>query len=125
MGDTGILPIPRGALELQFRHKNLGILTSLRIGHDNSGMAPRCQLEHVLVRNEVTGESCLFDLCLLEQWTLLYTNLFFAFLFVRDKIENFAADYNSTPGGVVVAVAAVTVPPIWGANEKWDNFLTL
>ena len=55
LGDTGILPIPRGSLELQFRHKNLGILTSLRIGHDNSGMAPRCQLEHVLVRNEITG----------------------------------------------------------------------
>ena len=50
-------------------------------------------------------------------------------IFVRDKIENFAADYNSTPCGVVVAVAvaavAVAVPPIWGANEKWDNFLTL
>jgi len=52
-----------------------------------------------------------------------------ALFFVRDKIENFAADYNSTPCGVVVAVAvaavAVAVPPIWGANEKWDNFLTL
>ena len=49
-------------------------------------------------------------------------------LFVRDKIENFVADYNSTPCGVVVAVAAavaVAVPPILGANEKWDNFLTL
>ena len=50
-------------------------------------------------------------------------------LFVRDEIENFVADYNSTPCGVVVAVAAVAavaaVPPIWGANEKWDNFLTL
>ena len=49
--------------------------------------------------------------------------------FVRDKIENFVADYNSTPCGVVVAVAvaavAVAVPPILGANEKWDNFLTL
>ena len=49
---------------------------------------------------------------------------------VRDKIEDFAADYNSTPCGVVVvvvvaAVAAVAVPPISGANEKWDNFLTL
>ena len=55
---------------------------------------------------------------------------FFTSFFVRDKIENFAADYNSTPCGVVVAVAAVAavavaVPPIWGANEKWDNFLTL
>ena len=51
------------------------------------------------------------------------------FFFVRDKIENFVADYNSTPCGVVVvvvaAVAAVAVPPILGANEKWDNFLTL
>ena len=49
-------------------------------------------------------------------------------IFVRDKIENFAADYNSTPCGVVVvavAAVAVAVPPIWGANEKWDNFLTL
>jgi len=50
-----------------------------------------------------------------------------SFFFVRDKIVNFVADYNSTPCGVVVAVAAVAVavPPILGANEKWDNFLTL
>ena len=45
-------------------------------------------------------------------------------LFVRDIIENFVADYNAAPCGVV-AVAVVVVPPILGANEKWDNFLTL
>ncbi|XP_021923906.1 DENN domain-containing protein 5A isoform X4 [Zootermopsis nevadensis] len=55
LGETSPVPIPRGALEFVFRHKNLGILTTLRIGHDNCGPSPKWMVEHVVVRNEVTG----------------------------------------------------------------------
>lgn len=41
--------------QMSFQNKNLGILTTLKIGHDNSGMMPKWVIEHVLVRNEVTG----------------------------------------------------------------------
>lgn len=37
------------------QHKNLGLLTSLRIGHD--GGAAKWMVEHVVVRNEVTGHT--------------------------------------------------------------------
>ena len=33
------------------------MLTTLRIGHDNSGITPRWLVEHVLVRNELTGHT--------------------------------------------------------------------
>lgn len=39
------------------KHKNLGILTTLRIGHDNSGPSAKWMVEHILVRNEVTGHT--------------------------------------------------------------------
>lgn len=39
------------------QHKNLGILTTLRIGHDNSGPSAKWMVEHILVRNEVTGHT--------------------------------------------------------------------
>ncbi|CAG2191681.1 DENND5 [Mytilus edulis] len=42
-------------------HKNLGVLTTLRIGHDNSGITPRWLVEYVLVRNELTGHTYRFN----------------------------------------------------------------
>jgi len=39
------------------QHKSLGILTTMRIGHDNSGISPKWMVEHVLVRNNVTGHT--------------------------------------------------------------------
>ncbi|ESO93313.1 hypothetical protein LOTGIDRAFT_232739 [Lottia gigantea] len=57
LGESGVLDIPRGCLEFNFQHKNLGILTTLRIGHDNSGMSAKWLVEYVLVRNEVTGHT--------------------------------------------------------------------
>lgn len=42
---------------LSFQHKNLGILTTLRIGHDNAGASAKWMVEHVVVRNEVTGHT--------------------------------------------------------------------
>ncbi|XP_077285718.1 DENN domain containing pinstripe [Arctopsyche grandis] len=59
-GETQQIPIPRNTLEFVFHHKNLGILTTLRIGHDNSGLSPRWMLENVYVRNEVTGHTYRF-----------------------------------------------------------------
>lgn len=60
LGETAPVPIPRGSLELVFHHKNLGILTTLRIGHDNSGPSPKWMVEHVVVRNEVSGHTYKF-----------------------------------------------------------------
>ena len=37
------------------QHKNLGKLTTMHIGHDNSGLSPKWLVEYVLVRNEFTG----------------------------------------------------------------------
>ncbi len=34
---------------------NLGPLTTLVIGHDNSGMTPKWMIECIFVRNEITG----------------------------------------------------------------------
>lgn len=42
---------------LSFQHKNLGILTTVRIGHDNTGISPKWMVEHVLVRNEISGHA--------------------------------------------------------------------
>ncbi|XP_051168989.1 DENN domain-containing protein 5B isoform X1 [Leptopilina boulardi] len=58
--ETNPVPIPRGALEFVFHHKNLGVLSTLRIGHDNSGVSPKWMVEHVVVRNEVTGHTFKF-----------------------------------------------------------------
>lgn len=56
-GETQRVPVPRGALEFVFHNRNLGILTTLRIGHDNSGLSPKWMVEYVIVRNEVTGHT--------------------------------------------------------------------
>ncbi|XP_026326340.1 DENN domain-containing protein 5A isoform X2 [Hyposmocoma kahamanoa] len=57
---TPKIPIPRNTSEFVFHHKNLGILSTLRIGHDNSGLSPRWLLDQVYVRNEVTGHTYTF-----------------------------------------------------------------
>lgn len=61
LGETGTMDVAKSLLELTFEHKNLGILTTLRIGHDNSGMMPRWLVEYVLVRNELTGHTYRFN----------------------------------------------------------------
>ncbi|XP_033199842.1 DENN domain containing pinstripe isoform X4 [Bombus vancouverensis nearcticus] len=58
--ETNPVPIPKGALEFVFHHKNLGVLSTLRIGHDNTGLSPKWMVEHVVVRNEVTGHTFKF-----------------------------------------------------------------
>ncbi|XP_046341976.1 DENN domain-containing protein 5B-like isoform X2 [Haliotis rufescens] len=61
LGETGVMDIPKGCLEFSVEHKNLGVLTTLRIGHDNSGMTPRWLVEYVLVRNEISGHTYRFQ----------------------------------------------------------------
>ncbi|XP_031781796.1 DENN domain-containing protein 5A isoform X2 [Nasonia vitripennis] len=58
--ETNPVNIPKGALEFVFHHKNLGVLSTLRIGHDNTGPSPKWMVEHVVVRNEVTGHTFKF-----------------------------------------------------------------
>ncbi|XP_073965570.1 DENN domain containing pinstripe isoform X2 [Choristoneura fumiferana] len=57
---TPKIPIPRNTNEFVFHHKNLGVISTLRIGHDNSGLSPRWLLDQVYVRNEVTGHTYTF-----------------------------------------------------------------
>ncbi|XP_073997603.1 DENN domain containing pinstripe isoform X3 [Rhodnius prolixus] len=56
-GETQRVPVPKGALEFVFHNKNVGLLTTLRIGHDNSGLSPKWLVDNIVVRNEVTGHT--------------------------------------------------------------------
>ena len=41
--------VPRGVIHFSFWARNLGLITSLRLGHDNAGLTPNWLVEHVLV----------------------------------------------------------------------------
>lgn len=56
LGQTSIMQLPKNAQNFCFEVRNLGALSSLRIGHDNSGYSPRFFLDTVVVRNDVTGQ---------------------------------------------------------------------
>ncbi|XP_014088653.2 DENN domain-containing protein 5B [Bactrocera oleae] len=60
MNETQRVPVPKGSLEFIFHYKNLGLLTTMRIGHDNSGPTHKWLVEHVVMRNEVTGHTYKF-----------------------------------------------------------------
>ncbi|KAK3861289.1 hypothetical protein Pcinc_032720 [Petrolisthes cinctipes] len=60
LGQTDNIPIGRNHFEFVFQHKNLGLLTTLRLGHDNTGISPKWLVEHVLVRNDITGHTWKF-----------------------------------------------------------------
>lgn len=55
LGETKKIPIPRNTLEFIYHSKNVGQLTTLRIGHDNSGLNSKWLIDHILVRNEISG----------------------------------------------------------------------
>lgn len=42
-------------IHLFFQYKNLGILTSLRIGQENKSFSLKWLVDSIIVRNEVTG----------------------------------------------------------------------
>uniref|UniRef100_A0A8C4SMB8 DENN domain containing 5A n=1 Tax=Erpetoichthys calabaricus TaxID=27687 RepID=A0A8C4SMB8_ERPCA len=60
MSDTGVLQIPKNILEMTFECQNLGKLTTVQIGHDNSGLYAKWLVEFVIVRNEITGHAYKF-----------------------------------------------------------------
>ncbi|KFW94867.1 DENN domain-containing protein 5A, partial [Phalacrocorax carbo] len=60
LGETGVLQIPRNILEMTFECQNLGKLTTVQIGHDNSGLYAKWLVEYVMVRNEITGHTYKF-----------------------------------------------------------------
>ena len=62
VGSSGesTLEIPKGVIHFCFWANNLGVLTSLRLGHDNSGSNPNWLVEHVLIRNELTNHAFKF-----------------------------------------------------------------
>ncbi|TRY98720.1 hypothetical protein DNTS_003210, partial [Danionella cerebrum] len=55
LGDSGVLQITKNVLELTFDCQNLGKLTTVQLGHDNSGLLAKWLVDCVLVRNEITG----------------------------------------------------------------------
>ena len=54
-GDTSYLYVPRGVTHFSFWGTNVGIVTSLRLGHDNYGSSPNWLIDHIILRNEYTG----------------------------------------------------------------------
>ena len=54
-GDTSYLCVPRGVTHFSFWSTNIGIVTSLRLGHDNYGSSPNWLIDHIILRNEYTG----------------------------------------------------------------------
>ncbi|KAM6320955.1 DENN domain-containing protein 5B isoform 2-T2 [Aegotheles albertisi] len=60
LGETGVMQIPKNHLEMTFECQNLGKLTTVQIGHDNSGLLAKWLVDCVMVRNEITGHTYKF-----------------------------------------------------------------
>ncbi|XP_033913804.3 DENN domain-containing protein 5A-like isoform X7 [Acipenser ruthenus] len=60
LSETGVLQIPKNNLEMTFECQNLGKLTTIQIGHDNSGIYAKWLVEWVVVRNEISGHAYKF-----------------------------------------------------------------
>ncbi|XP_065117631.1 DENN domain-containing protein 5A isoform X1 [Paramisgurnus dabryanus] len=60
LAETGILQVPRNTLEITFECQNLGKLTTVQMGHDNSGLYAKWLVESVMVRNGITGHTYKF-----------------------------------------------------------------
>ncbi|XP_046464167.1 DENN domain-containing protein 5B-like isoform X1 [Daphnia pulex] len=60
LADTQALYFANDRLELLFQHKNLGILTTVRIGLEDQIGNSRWLIDHVIVRNEITGRAFKF-----------------------------------------------------------------
>ncbi|XP_077371809.1 DENN domain-containing protein 5B-like isoform X2 [Festucalex cinctus] len=60
MGDSGVRPIPKNTQEIFFQCKNLGRLSTLQLGQENSGLLAKCLIDCVMVYNEITGHTYKF-----------------------------------------------------------------
>uniref|UniRef100_A0A3Q3X565 DENN domain containing 5B n=1 Tax=Mola mola TaxID=94237 RepID=A0A3Q3X565_MOLML len=55
LGDSGVRQIPKNTQEIFFQCKNLGRLSTLQLGQENSGLLAKCLIDCVMVYNEITG----------------------------------------------------------------------
>uniref|UniRef100_A0A3Q1JN43 DENN domain containing 5B n=1 Tax=Anabas testudineus TaxID=64144 RepID=A0A3Q1JN43_ANATE len=66
LGDSGVRQIPKNTQEIFFQvciHpscKNLGRLSTLQLGQENSGLLAKCLIDSVMVYNEITGHTYKF-----------------------------------------------------------------
>uniref|UniRef100_A0A8C8C1M3 DENN domain containing 5B n=1 Tax=Oncorhynchus tshawytscha TaxID=74940 RepID=A0A8C8C1M3_ONCTS len=60
LGDSGVRQITKNVLEITFDCQNLGKLTTVQLGHDNSGLLAKWLVDCVMVRNEITGHTYKF-----------------------------------------------------------------
>uniref|UniRef100_A0A3B4F0X3 DENN domain-containing protein 5B-like n=1 Tax=Pundamilia nyererei TaxID=303518 RepID=A0A3B4F0X3_9CICH len=66
LGDSGVRQIPKNTQEIFFQvgiHpacKNLGRLSTLQLGQENSGLLAKCLIDCVMVYNEITGHTYKF-----------------------------------------------------------------
>ncbi|CAG9861723.1 unnamed protein product [Phyllotreta striolata] len=55
LSETSRVSVPKTTLNFEFKCQNLGVLTTLRIGHDNSGLYAKWMVDYIIVRNDITG----------------------------------------------------------------------
>ncbi|KAL1509617.1 hypothetical protein ABEB36_004327 [Hypothenemus hampei] len=60
LSETQRISFPRNEYSFEYKHRNLGVLTTLRIGHDNTGLYAKWMVDYILVRNDVTGHTYRF-----------------------------------------------------------------
>ncbi|KAJ8377272.1 hypothetical protein AAFF_G00261810 [Aldrovandia affinis] len=60
LGDSGVMQTPKNILEMTFDCQNLGKLSTVQLGHDNSGLLAKWLVDYVMVRNEITGHTYRF-----------------------------------------------------------------
>ncbi|CAL1592098.1 unnamed protein product [Knipowitschia caucasica] len=60
LGDSGNRQFPKNTQEIFFQCKNLGRLSTLQLGQENSGLLAKCLIDCVMVYNEITGHTYRF-----------------------------------------------------------------
>uniref|UniRef100_A0A8C7SVJ8 UDENN domain-containing protein n=1 Tax=Oncorhynchus mykiss TaxID=8022 RepID=A0A8C7SVJ8_ONCMY len=60
LGDSGVRQIPKNTQEIVFQCQNLGRLSTLQLGQENSGLLAKCLVDCVIVHNEITGHTYRF-----------------------------------------------------------------
>ncbi|KAK7896197.1 hypothetical protein WMY93_021522 [Mugilogobius chulae] len=60
LGDSGVKQFPKNTQEIYFQCKNLGRLSTLQLGQENSGLLAKCLIDCVMVYNEITGHTYKF-----------------------------------------------------------------
>ncbi|XP_028143559.1 DENN domain-containing protein 5B [Diabrotica virgifera virgifera] len=60
LSETNRLVVPKATLNFEYKHQNLGVLTTLRIGHDNTGLYAKWMIEYIFVRNDISGHTYKF-----------------------------------------------------------------